>query len=86
VNTIAEALSARRAALGMTQDAFAAFVGVSPSQLGHYESGENAPTAASLKKIALALGWTARQIGELILGSSYPERKNRPRPLRKVAA
>lgn len=79
MNAIGTALKEYRIKSGISQEALAAHLGVSQSQLGHYEAGENAPTAASLKRIARALKWTARQLGELILGTDYPVRKNRPR-------
>lgn len=79
MNAIGTALKEYRIKTGISQEALAGHLGVSQSQLGHYEAGENAPTAASLKRIAKALGWTARRLGELVLGSDYPTRKNRPR-------
>lgn len=89
MKTLAEALREHRAAKGLSQEALSVQLGVSQSQLGHYETGENGPTLRILQRMVRALGLTAREIGEVVLSSEpSPPRKNqaRRRPRLELAA
>lgn len=49
-------IAGRRAAMGRSQTALAAEIGISFQQLQKYEAGQNRVSASRLHKIALALG------------------------------
>lgn len=83
--SIGAALKEFRVGKGLSQGRLAEALGVAQSQLGHYETGEQAPTVRVLKRMAQICGWTAEQIGQLVLGSKYPGRKNGRRGRRLAA-
>lgn len=85
MNAIGDALREHRIGLGISQEAQAKVLGVSQAQLGHYENGEQSPNMATLRRLAVALEWSPQQIGEVVLGTVLPRRKNARRPLKKVA-
>ncbi len=52
---IGEAIRARRAAIGMTQNTLAEQTGPHRTGIGKIERGENAPNVVTLKRVAIAL-------------------------------
>lgn len=78
MNAIGAAIKEYRIRLGISQRELALQIGISQPHVGHYESGEASPGAPTLRRIALALGWSPKQIGELVLGT-------KGRTLKKVA-
>lgn len=85
VGSIGTALRSFRVQRGLSQGRLAEALGVAQSQLGHYETGEQAPTVRVLKRMAQICEWTTEQIGQLVLSSKYPSRKN-GRKGRRLAA
>lgn len=76
MNTISAELRGFRTTRGVTQERLARALGISTGQLGHYEAGRNAPTVTVFRRMAQVLGWTSEKIGDLVLNSHYPVRKN----------
>lgn len=56
------AVARLRAARGLTQDSFAADVGIHRSYLGKFERGSIDPRATSIERIARGLGLTASDL------------------------
>lgn len=54
--SVGRRISARRAAMGLSQSALAQRLGVSPQQVQKYEAGANRISASRLSDIATALG------------------------------
>ncbi len=91
MNLIAVRLKEYRTLHGLSQEVLSRAVGISQTQLGIYEAGENLPGVRVLKSFAQVLGWSAAEVGELIIGSSFQKRKNpsrrgKVRPLSLAAA
>jgi transcriptional regulator with XRE-family HTH domain len=60
--TFAAALRRLRAAAGLSQGALAAKARCTPTAIQHWENGRRRPTAASLKRLAKALGVPAAEL------------------------
>jgi len=63
----------------LTQEALASRVGTSKTAISRLESGQHAPTAESLRKIASAFG------GHLVIGVEMPNDSSSGRPVQHLA-
>jgi predicted transcriptional regulator len=79
-DAIAFELNGLRADLDMTQTEFGRLVGMPQSTIARLESGKQAASVATLKRIAQATGT------ELVIEFHRPKRKRRAMPSKAVAA